>query len=98
MAVTFEWMAQQLQASFAALPDYRTGQNTTYTIADGWGSWRIQHLLLMTYASSPAISASKTGTIFLALCSLNLNSNPFLTPPDFKFGIPACWRIGDSHF
>ena len=38
MAVTFGWMVQQLRASFAALPDHRRGQNTTYTIADAAAS------------------------------------------------------------
>jgi hypothetical protein len=34
MAVTFEWMVKELRASFAALPDHRQGQNTTYAIQD----------------------------------------------------------------
>lgn len=34
MAVTFDWMVKQLRTTFARLPDYRQGQNTTYTIQD----------------------------------------------------------------
>jgi len=34
MALTFEWMVKQLRATFASLPDYRPGQNTTYAIQD----------------------------------------------------------------
>lgn len=34
MALTFDWMVQQLRASFQALPDHRQGKNTTYTIQD----------------------------------------------------------------
>ena len=32
MALTLDWMVQQLRASFQALPDNRPGKNTTYTI------------------------------------------------------------------
>lgn len=34
MALSFEWIVQQLRASFEALPDQRQGQNTTYAIQD----------------------------------------------------------------
>jgi hypothetical protein len=34
MSVTFEWMVQQVRATFARLPDYRQGQNTTYAVQD----------------------------------------------------------------
>lgn len=34
MTLTFDWMVKQLRATFAGLPDYRQGQNTTYTIQD----------------------------------------------------------------
>lgn len=34
MALTFDWMVKQLQATFASLPDDRQGQNTTYAIQD----------------------------------------------------------------
>lgn len=34
MSVTFDWMVKQLGETFARLPDYRQGQNTTYAVQD----------------------------------------------------------------
>jgi hypothetical protein len=38
MAVTFDWMVQQVRANFAGLPEHRSGQNTTYAIQDAAAS------------------------------------------------------------
>ncbi len=38
MALTFEGMVQQVRASFAALPEHRGGEKTTYTIQDAAAS------------------------------------------------------------